>query len=623
MTTDQEQCLNNPRSEITAQTASAAGREPVINDFNIRVATVNGSGSQSANMVLLRSIFQMGVPVSGKNLLPSNIAGLPTWFTIRASKDGYAARKAETDFAVALNPQTARQDELEVVPGGAILADEALGFKDRRSDITYYEAPFSRLAAEVTQDARIRKLLANMIYVGILANLLSLDMGEVDHVIRKSFRNKSNATDLNLKSVRAGFDFAAANLVKIDPFRIERMRKNDGRFIIDGNRAAALGSMFGGCTVATWYPITPSTSLIEALTDYMERYRIDEKTGKATFAIVQAEDELAAIGMVVGAGWAGARAMTSTSGPGTSLMAEFAGFAYFAEVPAVIWDIQRIGPATGLPTRTSQGDILSCHFLSHGDTKHILLIPATAEECFLFAQEAFNIAEKFQTLVFCMSDLDLGMNSWVADEFPYPDSIPMDRGKVLSEKDLGEIKKFSRYQDVDGDGIPFRTLPGNNHPGAPYFTRGSGHDTEAQYTERPDAYVHLMERLARKIQGSWQALPQPVVDGNDSAVGIIAYGSTHHAIDECRAQLRMEHGIETDYLRIRALPLSPEVEAFLEHHEDVYVIEQNRDGQMRAILSIEYPRLNTRMHSVLHYTGLPVDARFITNSIVKMENEGD
>jgi 2-oxoglutarate ferredoxin oxidoreductase subunit alpha len=615
--------LNNPQGEMTAPSPSAGERKQIINDFNIRVATVNGSGSQSANMVLLRSIFQMGVPVSGKNLLPSNIAGLPTWFTIRASKDGYAARKAETDFAVALNPQTAKQDELAVLPGGAILADEALGLKERRSDITYYEAPFSRLAAEVTQDSRIRKLLTNMIYVGIMANLLSLDMGEVEYVIRKTFRNKANATELNLKSVRAGFEFAAANLVKTDPFRIERMTENLGKMIIDGNRAAALGAMFGGCTVATWYPITPSTSLIEALADYMERYRIDEKTGKATFAIVQAEDELAAIGIVVGAGWAGARAMTSTSGPGTSLMAEFAGFAYFAEVPAVIWDIQRIGPATGLPTRTSQGDILSCHFLSHGDTKHILLIPGTTEECFVFAQEAFNIAERFQTLVFCMSDLDLGMNSWVTDEFQYSDLVPIDRGKVLSEEELGAIQKFSRYQDVEGDGIPFRTLPGNNHPKAPYFTRGSGHDTEAQYTERPEAYVNLMERLARKIQGSWQALPQPVVDGNVSAVGIIAYGSTHHAINECRAQLRLEHGIETDYLRIRALPFSLEIEAFLERHEDIYVVEQNRDAQMRSILSIEYPNLSSRLHSVLHYTGLPIDARFITDSIVKMENKGN
>jgi 2-oxoglutarate ferredoxin oxidoreductase subunit alpha len=615
--------LNNPQGEMTAPSPSAGERKQIINDFNIRVATVNGSGSQSANMVLLRSIFQMGVPVSGKNLLPSNIAGLPTWFTIRASKDGYAARKAETDFAVALNPQTAKQDELAVLPGGAILADEALGLKERRSDITYYEAPFSRLAAEVTQDSRIRKLLTNMIYVGIMANLLSLDMGEVEYVIRKTFRNKANATELNLKSVRAGFEFAAANLVKTDPFRIERMTENLGKMIIDGNRAAALGAMFGGCTVATWYPITPSTSLIEALADYMERYRIDEKTGKATFAIVQAEDELAAIGIVVGAGWAGARAMTSTSGPGTSLMAEFAGFAYFAEVPAVIWDIQRIGPATGLPTRTSQGDILSCHFLSHGDTKHILLIPGTTEECFVFAQEAFNIAERFQTLVFCMSDLDLGMNSWVTDEFQYSDLVPIDRGKVLSEEELGAIQKFSRYQDVEGDGIPFRTLPGNNHPKAPYFTRGSGHDTEAQYTERPEAYVNLMERLARKIQGSWQALPQPVVDGNVSAVGIIAYGSTHHAINECRAQLRLEHGIETDYLRIRALPFSLEIDAFLERHEDIYVVEQNRDAQMRSILSIEYPHLSSRLHSVLHYTGLPIDARFITDSIAKMENKGN
>ncbi len=593
--------------------------ERVTNDFSIQVATVNGSGSQSANLVLMRTIFQMGVPVSGKNLFPSNIAGLPTWFTIRANKNGYVARKAEIDFAVALNPQTAREDAANLRPGGALLADEAFGLKGFRSDIHYYEAPFSKLANQVTTDSRLKKLLANMVYVGIMAHLLSFDMAEVERAIHKQFKNKAKAAELNLKAVQAGFDFVSGNLVKTDPFRIERMDKTQGKIIIDGNGAAALGAMFGGCTVVTWYPITPSTSLVEQLMDYMKEYRIDPQTGKATFAIVQAEDELAAIGMVIGAGWAGARAMTSTSGPGISLMSEFSGLAYFAEIPAVIWDIQRIGPSTGLPTRTSQGDILTNYFLSHGDTRHIMLIPSTVEECFQFAQEAFNLAERFQTLVFCMSDLDLGMNNWMSDEFQYPDAIPIDRGKVLSEKDLEKIGKFSRYLDVDGDGIAFRTIPGNNHPAAPYFARGSGHDIAAEYSERPENYVKLMDRLARKIQGARDVVPPPVMDGDQSAIGIIAYGTTHHAMDECRAQLRAEHGIEVDYLRIRALPPNDRIRDFLERHERVYVVEQNRDGQMRSILSVEFPQAKTNLRSVLHYTGIPIDARFITNAIIEQE----
>jgi 2-oxoglutarate/2-oxoacid ferredoxin oxidoreductase subunit alpha len=594
-----------------------------VNDFSIQLATVNGSGSQSANLVLMRAIFQMGVPVSGKNLFPSNIAGLPTWFTIRVNKDGYVARKAEIDFMVALNPQTAREDAMTVQSGGVLLADDALRLKGFRNDLHYYEAPFSKLSGQVTEDSRLKKLLANMVYVGIMTHLLALDLAEVEKAIQKQFKNKSRAAELNMKAVQAGFDYATANLAKADPFRIESMNATQGKIIIDGNGAAAMGAMFGGCTVVTWYPITPSTSLVEQLSEYMDKYRIDPETGKATYAIVQAEDELAAIGMVIGAGWAGARAMTSTSGPGISLMSEFSGLAYFAEIPAVIWDIQRIGPSTGLPTRTSQGDILGNYFLSHGDTRHILLIPATVEECFLFAQEAFNLAEKFQTLVFCMSDLDLGMNNWMSSVFQYPETIPIDRGKVLSEKDLEKVGKFSRYLDVDGDGIPFRTIPGNTHPAAPYFTRGTGHDVNSDYSERPEDYAALMERLDRKFQGARQAVPSPVLEGTDAAIGIVAYGSTHHAIGECRAQLRTEHGIESDYLRIRALPPNSDVSRFLETHERIYVVEQNRDGQMRAILSMEFPQIQTDLRSVLHYSGIPIDARFITNAIVKQEKGGE
>jgi 2-oxoglutarate/2-oxoacid ferredoxin oxidoreductase subunit alpha len=594
----------------------------VINNFTIQVATVNGSGSQTANLVLNRALFQMGVPAGGKNLFPSNIAGLPTWFTIRVNKDGYLARTAEVDFLVALNARTAKEDAAAVRPGGALLADEALGLKGFRSDLHYYEIPFSKLAGQVAQDFRLKQLLANMIYVGAVAWLLSLDLMEVEKAILRQFKNKSRAAELNTKAIRIGFDFAAANLTKTDPFRIERMNQTQGKILIDGNGAAALGAMFGGCTVATWYPIAPSTSIIEQLSAYMQEYRIDPQTGKASFAIIQAEDELAALGMVIGAGWAGARAMTSTSGPGVSLMAEFSGLAYFAEIPAVIWDVQRVGPSTGLPTRTSQGDILSNYFLSHGDTRHIMLIPATVEECFLFAQEAFNLAEKFQTLVFCMSDLDLGMNSWIADEFPYPEAIPIDRGKVLSEKDLEKIGTFSRYLDVDGDGIPFRTIPGNTHAAAPYFTRGSGHTTAAEYSERPEELSALMDRLALKFQGARQAVPAPLIDETHAAIGIVAYGSTHQAIDECRRQLRMEYGIETDYLRIRALPPNAEVSSFLESHKRNYIAEQNHDGQMRAILSIEFPRTANRLRSVLHYSGIPIDARSITNAVVKQEKDG-
>jgi 2-oxoglutarate ferredoxin oxidoreductase subunit alpha len=607
---------------VTGQEESNETRSSVVNDFSLQVATVNGSGSQSANSVLMRAIFQMGVPVNGKNLFPSNIAGLPTWFTIRANKNGYVARKAEIDFAVAMNPQTARQDALSVVKGGVLLAEASLGLKGLRSDISYYEAPILSLAAQVSTEVRLRKLLSNMIYVGVVAQLLEIDPAEVEKAILKQFASKLKAAEFNIKAVHVGIEYAKANLPKSDPYRIERMDKTRGKIIVDGNTAAALGALFGGCTVVTWYPITPSTSLVEQMIHYMKKYRMDPKTGKPTFAIVQAEDELAAIGMVIGAGWAGARAMTSTSGPGISLMSEFVGLAYFAEVPAVIWDVQRVGPSTGLPTRTSQGDILSTYVLSHGDTKHILLIPATVEECFRFAQEAFNLAEKFQTPVFCMSDLDLGMNNWMSDAFQYPDDIPIDRGKVLSAQDLERLGGFSRYLDVDGDGIPYRTLPGTQHPAAGYFTRGSGHNERAEYSELSDDYAGLMDRLARKIDHARHFVPAPVIEnGANSTIGIAAYGTTHHAIRECRDQLVAEQGIDTDYLRIRGLPFSPEVGTFLAHHDRVYVVEQNRDAQMRSLLTLDFPEQATKLRSVLHYNGIPIDARSVTHAIVAQERE--
>lgn len=596
-------------------------QEKIINDFSIQVATVNGSGSQSANSVLMRSIFLMGVPVSGKNIFPSNIAGLPTWFTIRASKHGYIAPRREVDICISLNPETAREDVMNTRSGGAIIYEESLNLSGLRNDVTFYPVPFSKLAVQTTTEPKLRKLLINMIYVGVAAQLLGMGRDEVVKAIHTQFRSKAKAADLNIKAVDLGIDYARTQLTKRDPFRVERMNKTAGKIIVDGNSAAALGAMFAGCTVVTWYPITPSSSLCETMIEYFERYRIDRETGKATFAIVQAEDELAALGMVIGAGWAGARAMTATSGPGISLMAEFAGLAYFSEIPAVVWDIERIGPSTGLPTRTSQADVLSAFYLSHGDTKHIVLFPSSVEECFDFAGAAFDLAERFQTLVLVLSDLDLGMNNWMANPFTYPEK-PIDRGKVLTKEDLDRLGKFERYRDVDGDGVPYRTLPGTPHPLAAYFTRGSGHNEKAGYSEKPEDYKNLMDRLARKHETAKRFVPQPAVDINPKAkVGIIAYGTTHWAIHESRDQLRQEKGIETSYLRLRALPFTQEVQEFVDRHDRVYVVEQNRDGQVGDLIKLEVGGQCVRIQKVLHYTGYPVDARSITEQIATAEKE--
>jgi 2-oxoglutarate ferredoxin oxidoreductase subunit alpha len=446
-------------------------------------------------------------------------------------------------------------------------------------------------------------------------------MAEVEKAIRKQFASKAKAANLNLAAVQAGFDYATANLPKRDPYFVKRMDKTAGKIIIDGNSAAALGCMFAGVTVVSWYPITPSSSLPETLIEYMKEYRIGAD-GKATFAIVQAEDELAAIGMVIGAGWAGARAMTATAGPGISLMAEYAGLAYYTEVPGVIWDIQRVGPSTGLPTRTSQGDILSTAFLSHGDTKHILLIPSSVEECYTMAGEAFDLAEQFQTLVFVMSDLDLGMNNWMSDPFKYPEK-PLNRGKVLGREELDKLGGFSRYKDVDGDGIPYRTLPGTDHPAAAYFARGSGHNEKSQYSERPDDFERNMERINRKFETARSFVPRPeIVQTGKSKIGIIAYGTSHWAITEARDQLRKEYQVETDYLRLRAYPFTREVHNFIEQHDRVYVVEQNRDAQMLSLLKLDArPELVTRLLSVAHIHGLPLDARSVTDEIMTMEGK--
>ncbi len=599
-----------------------AGRtqQRVVNNMSLQVATVNGSGSQSSNTVLLRSIFQMGVPVSGKNLFPSNIAGLPTWYTIRANKDGYIGRKKEIDFLVAMNAETAHEDVKSLAPGASVLYDEPLNLHTLRDDLIFYSVPYDKLVAPVCPEAKLRKLVKNMIYVGVVAKLLEIDMGEVEKAIRKQFAKKVKAANLNLAAVQAGHDYAVANLTKKDAFYIQNMDKTQGKIIIDGNSASALGCMFAGCTVLSWYPITPSSSLPEAMIEYMKRFRIGAD-GKATFAIVQAEDELAAIGMVIGAGWAGARAMTATAGPGISLMSEFAGLAYYAEVPGVIWDIQRVGPSTGLPTRTSQGDILSTAFLSHGDTKHIMLIPSSPEECFSMAIDAFELAEKFQTLVFVMSDLDLGMNNWMADPFKYPDK-PIARGKVLSKEDLEKMGSFARYKDVDGDGIGYRTLPGTDHPAASYFARGSGHNEEARYSERPDDFEHNMERINRKFETARSFVPRPDVETGKAKIGIIAYGTSHWGIIESRDQLRNEYQIETDYLRLKAYPFTREVHDFVKNHERVYVVEQNRDAQMLSLLKLDIdPALATRLRSIAHIHGLPLDARSVTDELMTMEGK--
>src|ERR1700726_627391 len=551
---------------VPRESSGGAGHKRIVNDMSIQVATVNGSGSQSSNTVLLRSIFQMGVPVSGKNMFPSNIAGLPTWYTIRANKNGYIGRKKEIDFLVAMNPETAQEDTMSLAAGASVLYDEPLALHKLRDDLIFYAVPYDKLVAAVCPEAKLRKLVKNMVYVGVVASLLTIEMAEVEKAIRKQFAKKVKAANLNLAAAQAGFDYAKANLQKRGAFYIERMNATAGKIIIDGNSAAALGCMFAGCTVVTWYPITPSSSLVETMIEYMKEYRIGPD-GKATFAIVQAEDELAAIGMVIGAGWAGARSMTATAGPGISLMAEFAGLAYYAEVPGVIWDIQRVGPSTGLPTRTSQGDILSTAFLSHGDTKNILLLPCSAEECFTMAGDAFDLAEQFQTLVFVMSDLDLGMNNWMADPFKYPEK-PIKRGKVLSKADLDRLGGFARYEDVDGDGVGYRTLPGTDHPAAAYFTRGTGHNEKSAYSERPDDFEKNMERINKKFETARSFVPRPqlITGKSKSKIGVIAYGTSHWAIIEARDQLRDEYNMEVDYLRLKAYPFSREVHEFIEQH---------------------------------------------------------
>jgi 2-oxoglutarate ferredoxin oxidoreductase subunit alpha len=596
-----------------------SAQKRVVNDFSINVATVNGSGSQSANSVLLKSIFGMGIPVSGKNLFPSNIAGLPTWYTIRASKDGYVARTRDAEFLVALNPETAKSD-IEALPaGGVAIYEENANLKQYRSDVVCYPVPFDKITAAVCTEAKLRKLVKNMVYVGVVAQLLSMDLAVVEQSVKKQFAKKQKVFDLNFGAVKAGYDYAQEKLVKQDPFFLEKMNQTAGKIIIDGNAACGMGAVFAGVTVVAWYPITPSTSLVEATTDLLKKFRVTPE-GKATFAVVQAEDELAAIGMVLGAGWAGARSMTSTSGPGISLMGEFAGLGYYAEIPGVIFDVQRTGPSTGMPTRTQQSDLLSTAFLSHGDTKHVVLLPGSVRECFELSMEAFNLAERLQTPVFVLTDLDLGMNNWMSEQFEYPQK-PLDRGKVLTKEDLDKLGSFARYRDVDGDGIGYRTLPGTMHPKAAYFTRGSGHNDAAGYTEKPDEYQAVMERLLRKFENARKLVPAPVVvkDGT-SRVGILAFGTTDFALRESLDQIKKELGKDVDYMRIRAYPFAHEILDFVAAHDRVYVVEQNRDAQLATLLKIDLPADQVvKLRSILHYNGLPIDARTITEEFATKE----
>jgi 2-oxoglutarate ferredoxin oxidoreductase subunit alpha len=597
-------------------------RNRVVNDFSINVATVNGSGSQSANSVLLKSIFGMGVPVSGKNLFPSNIAGLPTWYTIRASKDGYVARKRDAEVLISINPETAKQDTLALPSGGVAIYEENLNLKQYRDDVAFYPVPFDKITAAICPEAKLRKLVKNMVYVGAVAQLLTIDLAVVENGLRKQFAKKVKVFELNFNAVKAGFDYAAEKFTKQDPYFIEHMDKTAGKIIIDGNAACGMGAVFAGVTVVAWYPITPSTSVVEATTDLLKKFRVTPE-GKATFAVIQAEDELAAIGMVLGAGWAGARSMTATSGPGISLMAEFAGLGYYAEIPGVIFDVQRTGPSTGLPTRTSQADLLSVAFLSHGDTKHVVLLPGSVIECFEFGYSAFDLAERIQTPVFVLSDLDLGMNNWMSEQFTYPDK-PLDRGKVLNAEDLEKLGGFARYKDVDGDGIGYRTLPGTRHPKAAYFTRGTGHTETAAYTERPEDYVAGMDRLARKFENARKLVPGPVtVKDGTSKIGILAYGSSDFAVRESLDQIKKEYGQNVDYMRIRAYPFAHEIHDFVASHERVYVVEQDRDAQLESLLKLDLPAEQvTKLRSILHFNGLPLDAQTVTEEFATKEGLG-
>ena len=608
--------------------AGQATIAPTINDLAIRVGTVNGSGSQSANLVILRSLYAMGIPCSGKNVFPSNIEGLPTWFHIRASAKGYICHILDPQILVCMNEQTAKDDALALKPGAICIYrdDFDVDLKQLRSDVQFFPVPFQKLVekaypqdkADKSYRDKLRKVI-NMVYVGVLAGVCKIEFEAVESGIRREFPGrKAKAAEININAARTGFEWAGANLPSDLPFQVERMESASDKILIEGNKAAALGVLFGGTSVLTWYPITPSSSLAEYAEEFLKKHRVTPD-GQRTAAVIQAEDELAAVGMAIGAGWAGARALTATSGPGISLMSEFVGMAHFAEIPVVIIDVQRMGPSTGLPTRTSQGDILKLHVLGHGDSRHIVLIPGTVAECYSLTIEALDLAQQFQTPVFMATDLDLGMNLWLTEPFQYP-TKPIHRGKVLNADDLERLGRFERYKDVDGDGVCYRTIPGTEHPLAAYFTRGTGHNEKSGYSERPEDWKKNLDRLVLKLETARAALPPPVFDGEPgSKVGVIAYGGTHWAMVEARDLLHDE-GIPTEYCRIRALPCSDEVQHFIERHLRVYVVEQNRDAQVTTILkSTLNGALADRLVPITHYNGTPIAAENIVRPILGWE----
>lgn len=595
----------------------------IVNDFCITFSTVNGSGSATANITLMRSLFRMGIPVSGKNIFPSNIQGQPTWFTLRLSRKGYLGRVKDDDIVVAMNPVTLVKDINALVPGGVMLIPDDLTCPDVRDDIIIYQMPVRKILKEANVTPAFRDYLANMVYVGVLASLLKIDIGLIKGALEYHFKGSQKAVDSNYETVKLAFDWAEKNLEKKDRYITSRMNGTEGYIMTDGNTAAALGAIYGGVQFISWYPITPATSLAETLHEYLPVLRKDTETGKDTFAIVQAEDELAAIGMVIGAGWGGLRAMTSTSGPGLSLMTEYIGLAYYAEVPVVIWDVQRVGPSTGMPTRTSQGDLTMVSFMSHGDSQMLIIIPGTIQECFEFGWKAFDIAERFQTPMIVLSDLDFGMNQWMTKKFEYPDQ-PMDRGKVLWEDDLEKMLEsnngiWGRYLDVDGDGIPYRTLPGNQHPRSGHFVRGTSHDEFANYSEDGDVWVRNFDRIKKKIELARESLPEPVRVMREGAdIGIIASGSVDSAVLEA-CDLLAEDGINTDYLRIRGIPFAKEVWDFIYDHRLTYVVEMNRDGQLSQLLTMDFPDVAYKLRKVAYMDGLPLPAKWIKKQIQESE----
>ena len=612
-------------TQTLMETSTSTHPAMIVNDFCITFSTVNGSGSATANNVLLRALFKMGIPVSGKNIFPSNIQGLPTWYTIRVNKDGFLARVERDDIVVAMNPATFTNEINYLVPGGVLLYSDDIKLPITSEDIFAYPMPVKKITREMDVPPNLRDYIANMVYVGVLAQLLGIDLQQVHQALDAHFKGKQKAIQSNYSVIEASAKWAAANLVKRDSYRVEPMNGTEGYILTDGNTAGALGAIFGGVQFSAWYPITPASSLAESLNEYLPSLRQDAETGKATCAVVQAEDELAAIGMVVGAGWAGLRSMTSTSGPGLSLMTEYLGLAYYSEVPLVVWDVQRVGPSTGLPTRTAQGDITSTYFMSHGDTDFVMLFPGSVSECFEYGWKAFDLAEELQTPVIVMSDLDFGMNEWMTKKFEYPDT-PINRGKILWEEGLDKIMErtkgdWGRYQDLDGDGIPYRTVAGNRRPAAAYLTRGTGHDEKARYSEEPDVWERDLKRLSLKFQTARKIAPKPVIHSLAGArIGIIACGSTDPAVEEARVLLAAE-GLKTDYCRVRSLPLCQEVVDFIDAHDRTYVVEINRDGQLKQILTLEIPHLCTQLHQVSHIDGMPLSARWVKDQILDQEGK--